>query len=224
MSGERRVRVGAVHALMNSIAPTQTSFERRWPAADVAHLLDGSLYLDRSRGTADETELASRVDRLIRYSVATGAEAVLFTGSFFGDAVKQAREHVGVPVLTSFDGLIERALGLARPLRVISTAAESAPLLVAELEREAARRSFDVSVTGHVVPDAMGALLGRNPELHDRLIIDVVRGTDPSAAVLFAQFSMERVLEECAAVTDVPVCGPASEGAAWLAYVLTERS
>ena len=148
---------------------------------------------------------------------------ILFTGSFFGDAVRSARTHVDVPVLTSFDGLVERALDLGRPLRVLATAADSAPLLVAELEQAAARRSCDVSATGHVIPDAMDALLQGETERHDRLIIDAVRETDPAAAVLFAQFSMERVLERCAAETDAPVCGPAGEGAAWLRRVVTRR-
>jgi len=223
MNNDGVVRVGAVHALMNSIEVTQEAFEQRWPESEVAHLLDGSLYLDRSRGTADEAEISSRIDRLIQYSAATGAEAILFTGSFFGDAVRRARVHVGVPVLTSFDGLVERALDLGRPLRVLATAADSAPLLVAELEQEAARRSCDVSATGHVIPDAMDALLQGDPERHDRLIIDAVRETDPAAAVLFAQFSMERVLEQCAAETEAPVCGPAGEGAAWLRRVVTRR-
>ena len=148
MNSDGVVRVGAVHALMNSIETTQAAFEQRWPESEVAHLLDGSLYLDRSRGTADEAEISSRIDRLIQYSAATGAEAILFSGSFFGDAVRSARTYVDVPVLTSFDGLVERALGLGRPLRVLATAADSAPLLVAELEQAAARRSCDLSATG----------------------------------------------------------------------------
>ena len=176
MSG-RRFRIGAVHALMNSIEPTQAAFDRHWPVADVAHLLDGSLYLDRNRGTADAAVLAARIDRLIRYSVATGAEAVLFTGSFFGAAVRQAQGHVGVPVLTSFDGLVERALSLDRPLCVISTAAESVRLLVAELEHEAARRSRHVSLSSQVVTGAMDALVQGDAERHDRLVIEAIEAT-----------------------------------------------
>ncbi len=65
MNSDGVVRVGAVHALMNSIETTQEAFEQRWPGSEVAHLLDGSLYLDRSRGTADEAEISSRIDRLI---------------------------------------------------------------------------------------------------------------------------------------------------------------
>ena len=63
------------------------------------------------------------------------------TGSFFGEAVKQARDGMNIPVATSFDGIIERALGLDRPLHVLATAPDSATLLSAELEREATRRS-----------------------------------------------------------------------------------
>ncbi len=205
---------------MNSIEPTQAAFDRYWPVADVAHLLDGSLYLDRSRGTADAAALADRIDRLIRYSVATGAEAVLFTGSFFGAAVRQAQGHVDVPVLTSFDGLVERALSLDRPLWVMSTAAESVRLLVAELEHEAARRSRHVSLSSQVVTGAMDALVQGDAERHDRLVIEAIeaieanRGTE--AVTVFAQFSMERVLDRCAALGVGPVIGPATEGTTWL--------
>ena len=87
-------RVGAVHALLGSIGPTQAALDRVWPECDVAHLLDGSLYLDRSAGTADEAEIARRIDALIRHSADTGAEAILFTGSFFGAAVRAASASV----------------------------------------------------------------------------------------------------------------------------------
>ena len=218
MSG-RRYRVGAVHALMDSIDPTRAAFDQ-WPAADVAHLLDGSLYLDRSRGTADSTELAGRIKRLIGYSAATGAEAILFTGSFFGAAVRQARDHVDVPVLTSFDGLVERGLSLDRPLHVISTAVESARLLVAELEQEVARGSRRLALSSQVVTGAMDALLGGDADRHDRLVIDAVSTTDPSTVILLAQFSMERVLDRCAAARAELVIGPAAEGAARLRRVV----
>ena len=87
---QRRVRIGAVHALANAIPTTQAAFDAGWAEADVAHLLDGSLYLDRNSGTADDSELASRIDRLVRYSEGTGAEGIIVTGSFFGDAASTA--------------------------------------------------------------------------------------------------------------------------------------
>lgn len=220
MQKERRIRIGAVHALLNSIAPTDGALSRQWPSADVAHLLDGSLYLDRSRGTADDAELAARISHLIEYSAATGAEGILFTGSFFGAAVKQARDRVDIPVLTSFDGIVDRALALRRPLHVISTAADSVTLLQAELEREAARRATPVAVSGGTVSGALDALLASNAARHDQLIIDAVRDTDAGTAIVFAQFSMERALRAASSVTTSPVIGPASEGVARLRGML----
>ena len=61
---QRRFRIGAIHALANAIPTTQAAFDRVWPEADVAHLLDGSLYLDRDLGTADEEELTARIENL----------------------------------------------------------------------------------------------------------------------------------------------------------------
>jgi len=205
-------RLGAVHALLDSIQPTQTAFEQHWATADVAHLLDGSLYLDRSRGTATEAELSARIGRLIRYSASTGVDGILFTGSFFGDAVRQAREEIDIPVLASFDGLIARACTLDAPLEVIATAPDSVRLLVAELEAEAVRRKKKLQISGCAVPNAMDALVEGDATRHDQLVLEQVEKTDSDAIILFAQFSMERVLGQSKALRSVPVIGPAGEG------------
>ncbi len=219
---QRRFRIGAVHALMNAIPPTQTAFDRGWSSADVAHLLDGSLYLDRSRGTADEAELASRINRLIKYSAGTGAEGIIVTGSFFGDAVKQARDGMNIPVMTSFDGIVERALDLDQPLHVLATAPDSATLLSEALEREATRRSRRVSLSRDAVAGAMDALIGGDVDRHDHLVLAAVGAVDTAAAILFAQFSMERILPQSAVERSQPVIGPASEGVARLRQLIAQ--
>jgi len=220
---QRRFRIGAIHALMNAIPTTQIAFDRTWSAADVAHLLDGSLYLDRSRGTADESELSSRIDRLVNYSASTGAEGIIVTGSFFGAATKDARQGVTIPVVTSFDGIIERALKLGRPLHILSTAPDSAELLAEELEREASSRSRSLSVSRQAVAGAMDSLISGDVDQHDQLVLEAVRAVEPTAAILLAQFSMERILPRSAALRGTPVIGPASEGVAWLRELIASQ-
>jgi Asp/Glu/hydantoin racemase len=215
-----RHRIGAVHALLGSIGPTQASFERSWPEADVAHLLDGSLYLDRSRGTADADEIARRIDQLIRHSAATGAQAILFTGSFFGDAVRAAAPSVDVPVLTSFQGVIEAALAQTKPIRVLSTAADSTTLLVEELNSTAASRNQSIQVTGEVVPGALDALVDGDGAQHDNRVLDAIGTSDAGQLVVLAQFSMERVIEQAQAMSKATVLGPATEGVAHLRMLL----
>ena len=219
MNQPRRYRVGAVHALLNAIPTTQAAFDRGWPEADVAHLLDGSLYLDRSEGNVDDAELSSRIDRLIRYSESTGTEGIIVTGSFFGEFAKQARASVSIPVATSFDGIIERALELGQPLHVLATAPDSATFLSAELLAEAERRGQEVSVSS----GAMDSLISGDPEQHDRLVLEAVGAVDQETAILFAQFSMERILPGSAAIRVSPVIGPASEGVARLRTLIATR-
>ena len=219
----RRYRIGAVHALLNAIPTTQAAFARGWPEADVAHLLDGSLYLDRSEGNVDDDELASRIDRLIRYSESTGTEGIIVTGSFFGEFAKQARGSVTIPVATSFDGIIERALELGQPLHVLATAPDSATFLSAELRREAELRGQDVTLTSAAIAGAMDSLISGDPEQHDRFVLEAVRAVAEETAILFAQFSMERILPGSAAIRTSPVIGPASEGVARLRTVISSR-
>ena len=222
MMNQRRYRIGAVHALMNAIPTTQLAFSRGWTTADVAHLLDGSLYLDRSQGTADDAELASRIDRLVKYSASTGAEGIIVTGSFFGDAAKAAREGMNIPVATSFEGIIERALALEQPVHVLATAPDSATFLSAELEREAATSGQALTLSRSAVGGAMDALVGGDPERHDELVLEAVNAVDAGTAILFAQFSMERILPGSAAVHSAPVVGPASESVARLRRLITQ--
>ena len=180
------------------------------------------MYLDRSRGSADEKALAARIDSLLRYSASTGAEGILFTGSFFGEAVKRARATIAVPVLTSFEGVIDRALDLEQPLHVVATTADSVTLLRAELERGASDRSQSVSVSGQAVAGAMEALTSGDPDRYDQLVLDAVAAADPYRAVVFAQFSMEGVLDRSAAGRAAPVIGPAREGVARLRQLLAK--
>ena len=223
MNQPRRYRIGAVHALLNAIPTTQAAFDRGWPEADVAHLLDGSLYLYRTEGNVDDDELASRIDRLIRYSESTGTEGIIVTGSFFGEFAKQARGSVTIPVATSFDGIIERALELGQPLHVLATAPDSATFLSAELQREAELRGQDVTLTSAAIAGAMDSLISGDPEQHDRFVLEAVRAVAEETAILFAQFSMERILPGSAAIRTSPVIGPASEGVARLRTVISSR-
>ncbi|MEM7255182.1 MAG: hypothetical protein AAF493_27595 [Pseudomonadota bacterium] len=205
------VRIGAVHALGDSMAPTQLAFQLHWPDASVAHLLDGSLYLDRSAGTADAAEIARRVKRLIEHSAATGSVGVLFTGSFFAAAVRAARSVVSIPIATSFDGILESVTKTEGPVRIISTAVDSVTLLAEEVDALAAARGLGIETIGGVVAGAMDALVGGDVDRHDQLVIDHLNQIPTSATIVLAQFSMERVISKLRP-RDAPTLGPAQEG------------
>ena len=202
--------MGAVHALKQSIQPTTAAFESEWPTVEVSHLLDGSLYLDRSQGTADASELARRIQALLAYSSSTDSDGIIFTGSFFGDAVAQARSAIGIPVLRSFDGVLDEALREDRPLYVLSTAVDSVVLLQEEFRQEVQRRALSTTISGHVVEGALTAVVSGEAARHDELVLNAVESVDPEATIVFAQFSMERVLSPAIELRRQSVVGPAT--------------
>jgi len=208
--GVKRIRVGAVHALKQSIQPTTAAFESEWSTVEVSHLLDGSLYLDRSQGTADASELARRIQALLAYSCSTDSDGIIFTGSFFGDAVAQARSAIGIPVLRSFDGVLDEALREDRPLYVLSTAVDSVVLLQEEFRQEVQRRALSTTISGHVVEGALTAVVSGEAARHDELVLNAVESVDPEATIVFAQFSMERVLSPAIELRRQSVVGPAT--------------
>jgi hypothetical protein len=183
-------RIGLVHALQDSIVPVAQAMAAHWPEADFAHLFDGSLYLDRSRGTATPEEVDRRVRTLLHYSASTGVDGILFTGSFFGAAVRKARAELEIPVLTSYDGLVEAALAKGSRFWVLATAADSVKLLEQDLAEEAARAGVEIGVQGLFVPDAMEALLSGDRQRHDELVAAAAAALPPCDAILLAQFSM----------------------------------
>lgn len=185
-------RIGLVHALRDSMPPVDAAFAAHWPQALVTHLFDGSLYLDRSRGTAGPSEIDRRIAELLRYSASTGAEAILFTGSFFGAAVEKGRQGLGVPALTSYEALVEAAFSMGRRFALLSTARDSAPLLHADLERYARANGLTFTATEHVVEGALDALLDDDAARHDELIASAAAEVPQCDAVLLAQFSMAR--------------------------------
>lgn len=185
-------RIGLVHALRDSMPPLEEAFARLWPEAVTTHLFDSSLYVDRSRNAIDATEINRRIAALLRYCVSTGAEAILFTGSFFGAAVEAGRQGLPVPVLTSYDALVEAAFSTGQRFAVVSTAKDSAPLLTSDLQRYAHQHGLELHVEERVASGAMEALFAGDATRHDELIAAAAASTSANDAVLLAQFSMAR--------------------------------
>ena len=215
MSGPR---IGLVHALRDSMPPVDAALAEHWPDAVPLHLFDGSLYADRSRGTATDAEIDRRIAMLLRHSADVGAEGILFTGSFFGAAVEKGREGLSIPVLTSFQGIVEAAFAADDTFQVLSTAPDSAPLLIRELDRQAAGRPC--AARGASVSEAIQALLAGEPDRHDEIIAAATADLPAEGTVLFAQFSMGRAKRLAEARSGRRVLAPAEAGILALKRIL----
>ena len=113
-------------------------------------------------------------------------------------------------MLRSFDGVLDEALREARPLYVLSTAEDSVVLLQEEFRQEVQRRALSTTISGHVVEGALTAVVSGEAARHDELVLNAVESVDPEATIVFAQFSMERVLSPAIELRRQSVVGPAT--------------
>lgn len=201
-SHERRPRIGLVHALHASIAPIEAAFLESWPEAETVSLYDQSLYADFNKNRAITPGISRRIESLLRFSRETGAEAILFTGSLFGEPVETARKKLDIPVLTAYEAMIEEAFASAKQPRLgmLSTAAGTGEMMSADIQEYAAANGRKYDLDSRYVAGALDALLWGDREEHDELVAAAAAQMGPCDALLLAQFSMAPVAKRLPAV------------------------
>ena len=177
------VRIGLIHSVLPAINAVEAMFEKHWPDAQRASLFDQSLYSgflnpDRSMPTI----VFERVADLVRHSYKTGADAILCTGSLFGAAIETTRQDIDIPVLTSFEALIETAFEQGNKFALIATDPGTNKTLSNDLERYAAVDRKPLETEAIFVDNAMPLLSNGNQAEHDQL---VVSGALPDRATPF---------------------------------------
>ncbi len=184
------VRIGLVHSVIPAIRAVEDAFERLWPAARTTSLYDQSTYQDLGPNRSLTPEIFRRIADLIGYSARCGVDAVLVTGSLFGPAAVAAKATVSVPILTSFDGLVEEALARGTRLGMVATDPGTNRMLQAALEERAGEAGHALSLRPLYVAEAMGLLQGGDRTAHDRLVVEAAAGLTDCDAILLGQFSM----------------------------------
>jgi aspartate/glutamate racemase len=187
-------RIALVHAVKVAIAPVEEAFRRHWPEAELSNLLDDSLSRDRSRQGALTPELSRRIAALAQYGVDSGANAVLYTCSAFGEAIEAVKRAQKVPVLRPNEAMLSEALRHGRRIGMLATFAPTVPALEAEL------RALDpqISVSSVCVPEAMTALEAGDGATHDRLLALAAPKLGTCDAIILAQFSTARARDAVA--------------------------
>ncbi len=194
-------RIALIHALLHSIAPVNAAFERDWPAATRMNLLDDSLSADLARGGGLDAAMHERFERLARYAIDAGADAILFTCSAFGPCIEAvARRHPKVPVLKPNEAMIAEASAGSGKLGLIATFAPTLASMPAEF-------ADAVKLEPSLAEGALDALNAGDAERHDALVAAEAgrlraRGC---TRIALAQFSTARARAACEAASGLPV-------------------
>lgn len=198
-------RVGLVHSVVPAIRAVEDAFAKIWPAAQTTSIFDQSTYQDLGPDRSLTPEIYRRIATLLRYSADCGTDAILVTGSLFGPAAVEGRKALDIPVITSFDGLIDEALAAGSRFTLIATDPGTNRMLEAELRDRADEAGKAVELNPVFVPDAMTLLQGGDRESHDRLVVDAAANAGDCDAILLGQFSMGPTKPQVAARTGLPV-------------------
>jgi hypothetical protein len=191
-----RPRIGLVHALHASIAPIEAAFSTLWPEAETVSLYDQSLYADFNKAGSVTPDIFRRIESLLRFSAESGARAILFTGSLFGEPVEAARQRLDVPVLTAYEAMIEEAFtGNSRPrLGVLATAAGTADMMSTDIGEYAEQHGLQYDLESRTIAGAIDALLWGDREEHDELVLAAATQLGACDVLMLAQFSMAPIV------------------------------
>lgn len=184
------VRIGLVHSVVPAIRAVEDAFARIWPAARTTSIYDQSTYQDLGPDRSLTPEIYRRIAALLRYSADCGVDAILVTGSLFGPAAAEGRKSLNIPVLTSFDGLIDEALALGTRFNTVATDSGTNRMLAAAMRERAETAGKTIDLTPVYVAEAMGLLQGGDRDAHDRLVVEAAAAAEACDAILLGQFSM----------------------------------
>ncbi|SDD59500.1 aspartate/glutamate racemase family protein [Glycomyces harbinensis] len=216
-------KIALISAVTAAIGPAQDALAAAFPQAQVWNLLDDRLLSDADARGGLDADLRSRMNGLIGYALAGGADGVLLTCSLYGPVAQAFAADLPVlaPDEAAFADLAEA--GHRRILVVASFAAakdDSAARLRDALGADGAE------VTGIAVPEAMAATKAGDAE---GLVTALIGACRPLAAevdaVFLAQYSLAPAGDRLQEALGVPVVsGPASSAAALRRSIAPEPS
>ena len=205
-----KVRIGVVSPTHVAFPTIADAFATIWPEAEPVRVLDDSLYADFIHGdfTVDERmpdEAFGRVAALLRYSRDTGADGIIFCGSVFGRLVEAGRPDLGIPVLTSYEGMIEEGFVAGNRFGIVATTAGTIACLSGDIERYAASHRLDFTIASKVAEGAFQKKLGGDDDGHDDLVVAAAAELSDCDSLMLGQFSMGLVPAKIAQVPGRPV-------------------
>ncbi|WP_210643940.1 aspartate/glutamate racemase family protein [Pseudomonas sp. Tri1] len=198
-------RIYLIHATPVSIAPITEAFTRLWPEAKLVNLLEDSLSGDLADAGELTPALNERFLKLATYAAQSGADAILFTCSAFGDAIDLCKRSLSIPILKPNEAMIEQAIERTSKITILATFQPAITSMTEEFQRYAQQQGVALELTTHVCPGAFDELRKGNVDRHDALIADSARTLTNSELLCFAQFSMTSAAQQASQTSGLAV-------------------
>ena len=186
--------VALIHATRAAIEPTHEAVHEALPDVEIVHYMDEALLKIAGDRGPTSPEVLRRLGRLIISAEEAGASLVLMTCSSLTGNAETLEAMVRIPIVKIDTPMMERAVAFGGKIGVVATLASAIDPAREQLEQIASNRGVALEPRFVVVEGAFQALIEKDQELHDQLVMKKVRvlarGCD---AVVLAQASIARV-------------------------------
>ncbi len=182
-------KIVLIHAVDIAIEPIKDAFSIGWPEADIVHLWDETLSIERAK-TADLTPaLSERVNALFELAKMNGADAVLFTCSAFGEAIERLAVNSDIPVLKPNQAMFDEALAANLPTTLLGTFQPAMAGMEAEFIEAAKEQGKPEVLDSLCVPEARTALKEKDIDSHNQYLLDGIQSIREEQVIMLAHFS-----------------------------------
>lgn len=199
------MRIALIHAVTVAMQPIAEAFDRLWPEAETASLLDDRLSVDRAKDDDLTEAMFRRISTLANYAEDAGADAILYTCSAFGDAIEGVASQKPYPVLKPNEAMFEAALEHGNNIGMLATFERSIPSMEAEFNVLVRQRQSNATIKSMCIPDAMAALQAGDANKHNTLLAEAVHEFSGYDAIMLAQFSTSVAREAVSSAVGCPV-------------------
>ncbi len=189
------IKIGLVHATMNSVQPILHAFHTDHPTVDLINVMDEGLIWELNRTNEITHDMTRRLIDIASKAEDAGADAILLTCSSFSPNVAEFKHLFKVPVLSSDESMLNEAVRIGGKIGVIATVGKAGPTTTHLLYETAKKQSKTIEVETVVITEAFQALQKGNQEKHDEMIhAEMDKMTQHCDVILLAQYSMARAL------------------------------
>lgn len=217
-------RITLVHAVPAAMQPVEDAFKTLWRETNRTNLLDNSLAADREQAGRLTPELSARIFSLAQYAVSSGADAVLFTCSAFGEAIEAAAAVLPATVLKPNEAMFDAALEIGGRIGMLATFAPAVASMEEEFNDLARRRGASARLETVLVAGAREALLCGQLDKHDGLIAETASNLTSCNAIMLAHFSMANAAARIRAKAGRPVLAAPDSAVLKLRSILTKSA
>ncbi len=186
-------RIILVHAYRHSLPPIEKAFRDLWPEAEALNLVDETLYADVTPDGVIDATVPSRMRALFAHCLASGAHAIVFTGSTFGPVVEEARLGLPIPIFKSDEAMAEEVVARGGKVLLVCTARRALPIIAANIEAAVRRADATIELETLVIDAAKEAISEGDLAQHDRLIAETISGRTDVGSIVLGQLSMSNV-------------------------------